>query len=76
MKKIAMLLVAFVMTLSANAQFEQGKYYVGASKKLGIKCVVWDNGSLSGSGSFGIYSRTDNKWNSAILKGIMDGANS
>ena len=31
MKKIAMLLVAFVMTLSANAQFEQGKYYVGAS---------------------------------------------
>lgn len=31
MKKIAMLLVAFVMTFSANAQFEQGKYYVGAS---------------------------------------------
>jgi len=52
------------------------KYYVGASKKLGIKCVVWDNGALSGDGSFGIYSRTDNKWNTAILKGIMDGANS
>ena len=31
MKKIAMMIAALVMTLSANAQFEQGKMYVGAS---------------------------------------------
>ncbi|MGB4091535.1 MAG: cellulase family glycosylhydrolase [Ruminococcus flavefaciens] len=52
------------------------KYYVGAAKKLGIKCVVWDNGSLKGDGSFGIFSRTDCKWNTAILNGIMEGAES
>lgn len=31
MKKIAMLLVVLATTLSGYAQFEQGKYYVGAS---------------------------------------------
>ena len=31
MKKIAMMLVAMAMTLSAHAQFEQGKTYLGAS---------------------------------------------
>ena len=31
MKKIALIVVALVMTLSANAQFEQGKGYLGAS---------------------------------------------
>ena len=52
------------------------KYYVGAAKKLGIKCVVWDNGSLKGEGSFGIFSRSDCKWTTALLQGIMEGANS
>ena len=31
MKKFAMVVVALAMTLSASAQFEQGKYYLGAS---------------------------------------------
>ena len=31
MKKIAMMVVALAMTLGASAQFEQGKYYLGAS---------------------------------------------
>ena len=31
MKKIAMLIMALALTLTANAQFEKGKKYVGAS---------------------------------------------
>lgn len=31
MKKIAMIIVALAMTLGASAQFEEGKFYVGAS---------------------------------------------
>lgn len=52
------------------------KYYVAAAKKLGIKCVVWDNGLLTGDGSFGIFSRNNCSWNSTLLKALMDGANS
>ena len=31
MKKIAMFIIALAMSITANAQFEQGKIYVGAS---------------------------------------------
>ena len=31
MKKVVMLLTALMLTLSANAQFEEGKVYAGAS---------------------------------------------
>lgn len=59
-----------------NTRAQYFKYYVGAAKKLGIKCVVWDNGLLEGDGSFGIFSRKDCTWNTTLLKAIMDGANS
>ena len=59
-----------------NTRAQYYKFYIGAAKKQGIKCVVWDNGIIKGDGSFGIFSRKDCTWNTSVLKGIMDGANS
>ena len=50
------------------------KYYIASAKSQGIKCVVWDNGITTGDGGFGIFTRSSNEWNKAILKAIMDGA--
>ena len=51
------------------------EYYISSAKAHGgIKCFIWDNGVQSGTGAYGILNRTNLIWNSAILKGIMDGA--
>ncbi|MBQ7007865.1 MAG: cellulase family glycosylhydrolase [Ruminococcus sp.] len=50
------------------------EYYISEAKKFGIKCFVWDNGTLSGESSFGIFDRDAYKWTETILKGIIDGA--
>lgn len=50
-------------------------YYISAAKANGIKCFVWDNGTTSGSkDSYGLLNRKTLEWNTAILNGIMNGA--
>ena len=56
-----------------STRAEYYNYYVSAAKERGIKCVVWDNGVITGNGSFGIVSRESYNWNSSILKAILNG---
>ena len=53
---------------------EYFSYYISAAKSCGIKCFVWDNGSLTGDSAFGILTRSTLSWNSKIIDGIMNGA--
>jgi len=55
---------------------EYYKHYISTAKANGMKCFVWDNGTLTGKDSFGIYNRGTLEWNKAILGGIMEGAGS
>lgn len=53
------------------------EYYVSAAKNCGIKCFIWDNNLADSSeeSSFGVFDRESLSWDSAILQGIMNGAN-
>ena len=55
---------------------EYYKHYISTAKANGMKCFIWDNGTLTGKDSFGIVNRGSLEWNSTILKGIMEGAES
>ena len=48
-------------------------YYVSTAKAYGIKCVVWDNGIISGKDSYGIVSRESFNWDTGVLNAIIDG---
>lgn len=55
---------------------EYYKHYISTAKANGMKCFVWDNGTMTGKDSFGIYNRGTLEWNRTILNGIMEGADS
>ncbi|MDD6552948.1 MAG: hypothetical protein PUF37_05100 [Prevotellaceae bacterium] len=59
MKKIAALLFAFLMTLTASAQFEQGKAYIGASL-TGLDLNYRGHGANFGAQAKGGYLVADN----------------
>ncbi|MBO4878561.1 MAG: cellulase family glycosylhydrolase [Ruminococcus sp.] len=61
---------------SDETRAEYYKHYVSTAKANGMKCFVWDNGTLTGKDSFGIFNRGTLEWNTTILKGIMEGAES
>ena len=63
-----------VNTADEKTRSEYYNFYVSAAKEQGIKCVVWDNGVITGNGSFGIVSRETFNWNTSILKAILEGA--
>ncbi|MBR1395668.1 MAG: outer membrane beta-barrel protein [Prevotella sp.] len=67
MKKIAMIVMALVMTVSANAQFEQGKAYVGASlSSFDLSYSGLTEGSIALQGKVG-YLLADNLMATAQL---------
>lgn len=44
-------------------RIECAKYYVGATKEIGVPCVWWDNNSFTGSGeTLGLYDRRQKTW--------------
>ena len=63
-----------VNACSASTRADYYHYYVSSAKAHGIKCVVWDNGIISGDGSFGIVSRESYNWDTGVLNAIIDGA--
>ncbi len=64
-----------VNAASESVRSDYFNYYISEAKKYGIKCFVWDNGTLSGESSFGIFDRDMFKWNDSILNGIISGSN-
>lgn len=63
---------------SSDARAPFYEYYIAAAKKCGIKCFIWDNNLADASedSAFGVFDRASLTWDSAILQGIMNGANS
>ncbi|MDR0220087.1 MAG: glycoside hydrolase family 5 protein [Lachnospiraceae bacterium] len=51
-------------------------YYTGKARAIGIPCVWWDNGAVSGSGElFGIIDRRSYEWQfPLVLEGLKKGA--
>ena len=61
---------------NAEIRAQWAEYYVGMAKKIGIPCVLWDNGGFSGRGeNFGFLDRKTCTWKfPEIIEGIMRGA--
>jgi endoglucanase len=64
---------------ATNNEAERGawaEYYVSKARSLGIPCVWWDNGAVSGGGElFGIIDRESYEWQfPLVLEGLRKGA--
>lgn len=57
---------------ATRSQYYQ--YYVSEAKNKGIKCFVWDNGNFNGDDSYGLFHRSELRWENGILGGVMNGA--
>lgn len=57
-----------------NTRAEYYNYYISSAKSRGIKCFVWDNGTMRGDSAYGLINRRNLEWNETILSGIIEGA--